>query len=106
MGIRNGNCHASLSLHSDMGWSNLDLERDVSLLQLSRYAVPEEPGIRFVHIQLGELIKLLQRTLFCHFDDGSSNLDMAERLICIIGENRHFWVVPHVLFFSKPAHGV
>src|SRR6266567_1098625 len=106
MGVRNGNWHASLSFHSDMGWSNLDLEREVGLLQLSRYTVPKEPGIRFVHVELSELIEMFQRTLFCHFDDGSSNLDMAERLLWIIGKHRHFWVAPHVLFFAKPAHGV
>src|SRR5439155_460877 len=106
MGVRNGNYHASLSFHSDMDWSNLDLDWDVGRLQLGRNTVPEEPGIWSVQIQLGQVIEMFQRSLFRHFDDGATNLDMAERLLWIIGKQRHFWVAPHVLFFAKPAHRV
>src|SRR5947208_15248915 len=106
MGVRNGNYHASLSFHSDMDWSNLDLDWDVGRLQLGRNTVPEEPGIWSVQIQLGQVIEMFQRSLFRHFDDGATNLDMAERLRWIRGRQRHFWVGPHVLFFANPAHGV
>jgi len=49
---------------------------------------------------------MVQCTFFRHVDDSAANLNIAERILWVVGKQRHFWVASHVLFFAKPAHGV
>src|SRR5215471_17751411 len=106
MGGWNRNGHTALSFHSYARRSNLDFDRDIGRLQLSRDTVSEEPGIWPVQVQLSKVIEMLQRPLFRHVDNTAANLEMAERLLRIVGKQRHVRVGAHVLFLAKPAHGV